>query len=706
MKIRLIFIGLFFSQLLLAQNANSDLIQLQNHPQKDTTRCFLLNKIIEAENDYNIWIKYNNELQKIALENLQKEKNKTLKNTYTKYLSISYNNDGAYQLYNDHYQRAIEFYKKSLSISTKINYHYGSSLALQNIGTAFDYLGKIDSTLVYMKKAHQYALRSKNKSSLAYVLTDLGYIYNNLGDNNLAIKYNLEALPLFEKLKDLEGLERTNFALGRIFDNQNDYKTSTFYYFKCLNIDRKTNNIERLVLVLNSLSASHIQLGLLTKALELNNEAFRLGNQMKNEDFIATSHKNFGDIYFKKNEFEKSKSNYLKSEQLFTKIKSDLHLSKVQIKLAQIYFDQNQYSQAKEYGLKAYELAQKTKFPSDKRGAAEILSQIFFKEKDFQNAYKYKTIAADISEKIYFDESKDIALKATYKYETEKKEAAIKTLYQKNKITELESKKKTTTLYLVVLFFTGIATTSYVLFSRYKEKKKNEILQNQLAETEKLLAAEKKVTESELKALKSQMNPHFIFNALNSIQMQFMYGDKLTANEQLNNFTYLTRQILEVSGKKSIPISDEVEILTKYLELEQLRFKKDFTYSITVSENIDEDYHKIPPMLIQPIVENSIKHGLLHQKGDKKVSVHFAIDAEETHLICTVIDNGIGRQKSAEIKAKNHTTHNSFSTQAIEQRLELLNDKLQLTDLIAYTDLLSETNEVNGTQVIVKIPLI
>ncbi|MBL7885540.1 MAG: tetratricopeptide repeat protein [Flavobacterium sp.] len=706
MKHWLVFMVLFFSQLLLAQSTNSDLIQLQNHPQKDTTRCFLLNKIIEAENNNSIWIKYNNELQKIAQENLKKEKNKTLKNTYLKYLSISFNNEGAFQLYNDQYEKAISLYRKSLQIANSIQYYYGSALALQNIGTAFDYAGKIDSTLVYMKKAYHYAVLSKNKTSLAYVLTDLGYIYNNLGNNHLAIKYNLQALPLFEKLNDLEGLERTNFALGRIFDNQNDWKTSTNYYLKCLTIDRKNNNKERLILILNSLATANIHLNQFNKALDFNNEAFQLSSQMNNEDLLATSYKNYGDIYFEKKEIDKAKSYYLKAEAIYKKIKSNLHLSKVQIKLASILFKQNQLKKAKAYGLNAYELAQKTNFPSDQKNAAEILSQIFFKENDFKNAYKYQSIASDISEKIYFDESKDIALKATYQYETEKKEAAIKALHQKNRIAELESKKKTTTLYLVILFFTGIATTSYVLFSRFKEKKKNEILQNQLAETEKLLAAEKKVTESELKALKSQMNPHFIFNALNSIQMQFMYGDKLTANEQLNNFTYLTRQILEVSGKKSISISDEVEILTKYLELEQLRFQKDFTYSITVSENIDEDYHKIPPMLIQPIVENSIKHGLLHQKGDKNVSVHFDIDQHETHLICTVTDNGIGRQKSAEIKAKNHSIHNSFSTQAIEQRLELLNEKLQLSDLVTYSDLVSSENEINGTKVVLKIPIV
>ena len=704
MKIRLVFLGMLFSQLLLAQNTNSDLVQLQNHPQKDTTRCFLLNKVIEAENDQNIWIKYNQELRKIAVDQLQKENNKTVKNTYTKYLSISYNNDGANELYNEKFEKAIQLYKKSFIISNQINYHYGSALALQNIGTAFDYLGKIDSTLVYMKKAYQFALRSKNKTSLAYVLTDLGYVYNNLGNNNLAIKYNLEALPLFEKLNDLEGLERTNFALGRIFDNQKDYKSSNLYYLKCLEIDRKTNNKERLVLILNSLSTTNTNLNLVDKALQFNNEAFQLATQMNNEDLIATSHKNFGDIYFKKNENEKAKSYYLLAEQLFKKINSGVHLSKVQIKLATIFFYQKQFTKAKEYGLKAFELSKKTNFPSDQKNASEILSQIFSKENDFQKAYKYKSIAADIGEEIYFDESKDIALKATYQYETEKKEAAIKALHQKNTIAELESKKKTTTLYLVMLFFTGIATTSYVLFSRYKEKKKNEILQNQLAETEKLLAAEKKVTESELKALKSQMNPHFIFNALNSIQVQFMYGDKLVANEQLNNFTYLTRQILEVSGKKQIAISDEVDILTKYLELEKLRFQKDFTYTISVAENIDEDYHKVPPMLIQPIVENSLKHGLMHKKGAKTIHVHFDIDQNETHIICTVKDNGIGRTKAAEIKAKNNSEHNSFSTSSIIQRLELLNTELHLKNLLEYQDL-KQGEEVNGTNTILRIPL-
>ena len=214
-----------------------------------------------------------------------------------------------------------------------------------------------------------------------------------------------------------------------------------------------------------------------------------------------------------------------------------------------------------------------------------------------------------------------------------------------------------------------IGLLSYFLFHKYKIKKQNELLKTKLKETEKTFKAEKKAAESELKALKSQMNPHFIFNALNGIQEQFMYGDKLVANEQMGNFTYLTRQILELSGRTKIPIATEVDLLTKYLELEKMRFDNDFEYQINLSPSIDEDYIQIPPMLIQPFVENSIKHGLLHKAGNKELNIYFEENEAENYIKCTIIDNGIGREKSNEIKSKNNLKHQSFSTKSIDKRL-------------------------------------
>ncbi|WP_418263554.1 tetratricopeptide repeat protein [Flavobacterium faecale] len=695
-KYHLLSIFLVFFSFCLAQKTNPD-TQLKRHLKKDTTRCFLLNQIIEEENDYSVWIEYNNELKDLALQKSSVEKDSIRYKTYLKYLSIAYNNEGAYNVYKEQFEKSILIYKKSFHVASKINYNYGKALALQNIATAFDYLGKIDSNLVYMQRAYYYAKLSKDPSNQAYVLTDLGFIHNNLGNTTLAINYNMKALKLFDKINDAEGLERTYFSLARIFENLKEYQKSISYYQKCLEIDTQQNNIERKILILCSLTAIFIKTDQIDQALTLNNQAFRLANKYKNTDFIATSYKNYGIIFHKKKELEKAKAYFLKAYAIFKKIKSEANQSKISVHLGTIYFDQNNNKKALEYALLGYSLAEKTNFKSDIKLAAELISQIYFKTKEYKQAYLFHKAAAEIAEKIYFDESKDIALKATHRYETEKKENQIKLLSQEKKIAELKSERQTTLVFVLITLFISIGAVSYFLFNRYKIKKQNELLKIELEEAQKTIEAEKKAAESELKALKSQMNPHFIFNALNSIQEQFMFGDKITANEQMSNFTYLTRQILEVSGKKKIPLSTEIEILTKYLELEKMRLHQDFEYQITLDEAIDDYYTEIPPMLIQPFVENSIKHGLMHREGLKKVSLNFTLDASETNLICTIIDNGIGREKSSQIKAKNDLKHESFSTKSIDQRLELWNKNT--IDAVVYEDILNAQNEVIGTKV-------
>ncbi len=213
------------------------------------------------------------------------------------------------------------------------------------------------------------------------------------------------------------------------------------------------------------------------------------------------------------------------------------------------------------------------------------------------------------------------------------------------------------------------------------------------------LTLEKNLQVHLLTAIKSQMNQHFMYNTLNGIQEQFLFGNKSTASDQLSNFTHLTRQVLEVSSKKSIPIATEIEILTKYLDLEKMRFSEGFSYAITLGDTIDEDYHQIPPLLIQPFVENAIRHGLLHKNGKKSIEIHFELDTTEENIICTVTDNGIGRAKAQEINAKRIRQFDSFSTSATEERLKLLSNASTKHDFIVYQDL------PEGTEVKITIPL-
>ncbi len=213
------------------------------------------------------------------------------------------------------------------------------------------------------------------------------------------------------------------------------------------------------------------------------------------------------------------------------------------------------------------------------------------------------------------------------------------------------------------------------------------------------LTLEKDLQVHLLTAIKSQMNQHFMYNTLNAIQEQFLFGNKITASDQLSNFTQLTRQILDVSEKKSISLAVEIQILTKYLDLEKMRFSEDFTYQITLGDSIDEDYHEIPPLLIQPFAENAIRHGLLHKAGEKNLTVHFELDSLEENIICTIEDNGIGRAKAAEINEKRVREFDTFSISASEERLKLLKNDSTLKEFITYTDL-----EV-GTRVMIMIPL-
>jgi two-component system, LytTR family, sensor kinase len=129
-----------------------------------------------------------------------------------------------------------------------------------------------------------------------------------------------------------------------------------------------------------------------------------------------------------------------------------------------------------------------------------------------------------------------------------------------------------------------------------------------------------------------------------------------------------------------------------------MRFSEGFSYEIVLDQKIDEDYHQIPPMLIQPFVENAIKHGLLHKQGNKKLSFSFTLDTPEEHLICIVEDNGVGRIKSAEIKSKRTIQHESFSTSATNERLKLLSNDFENNDFLTFEDLQNTDNEPIGTK--------
>lgn len=213
---------------------------------------------------------------------------------------------------------------------------------------------------------------------------------------------------------------------------------------------------------------------------------------------------------------------------------------------------------------------------------------------------------------------------------------------------------------------------------------------------------EQELQRSKLVSIKSQMNPHFFFNALNTIQSYIYSNDKLQAANYLNQFSELTRMVLDMSNKDLIALSDELKALQLYLDLEALRFEDKLHYKLEVASDLQTDVHWLPPMLIQPYVENAIKHGLLHSKNKWELLVKFSAGAEG--LTVVIDDNGVGRKKSEQLNAHRYRQHESFAMSANAKRLEILNKGLTNVISIQIIDKYDALGMAAGTTVELHVP--
>jgi tetratricopeptide (TPR) repeat protein len=226
----------------------------------------------------------------------------------------------------------------------------------------------------------------------------------------------------------------------------------------------------------------------------------------------------------------------------------------------------------------------------------------------------------------------------------------------------------------------------------------------QLKSKRRISEMNRQISEIQQANLRQQMNPHFIFNTLNSIQYYMYQHDKLATNNYMTKFASLMRKVLENSQHTSIPLSDELNALTLYLELECIRFKDKFDYEIIVDEEIDTLMYQVPTMLIQPYVENSICHGLMPLEG--KGSVRINLKQENACLLCTIEDNGIGREAARERHDRKEGNHNSLGTRIAASRLDLVNSLYGTTLKTVYTDLKDNDGKPAGTRVEIHIPII
>ena len=250
-------------------------------------------------------------------------------------------------------------------------------------------------------------------------------------------------------------------------------------------------------------------------------------------------------------------------------------------------------------------------------------------------------------------------------------------------------------------FKLAVALIMILVFWFWQKNWKKKLQKREAAKREKL-EMENHLLQLEQKALQLQMNPHFIFNALNSIQSLIALNDTKKARMQVNNFASLMRGILSNSKKEKIALAEEVEVLKKYLTMEQFCQRIPFSFTINIEDNIDIEEIEIPPMILQPFVENAVIHGISHRQTKGKISISFLL--KDDILTCVIEDNGIGRKRAAELRQNNKPGHQSVSMEVTKQRLEAIKGSRKYKAL-EISDITGNTGYVIGTKVVVKIPI-
>ena len=224
---------------------------------------------------------------------------------------------------------------------------------------------------------------------------------------------------------------------------------------------------------------------------------------------------------------------------------------------------------------------------------------------------------------------------------------------------------------------------------------------NQLQREKDKDSIRQQATELEIRALRSQMNPHFIFNCLSSINKFIVRNETVAASDYLTRFSRLIRMVLINSGKPMISLEDELEMLRLYLDLERLRFKESFDYSITFTNSVAPSDIFVPPLLFQPFCENAIWHGLMNKTEFGQLTV--AISSENDFLQCTISDNGVGREKAGALQSKSAEKQKSFGLKITNERFALMNKGNSINSSYEVEDIIDEYGNISGTEVILRI---
>jgi tetratricopeptide (TPR) repeat protein len=527
--------------------------------------------------------------------------------------------------------------------------------------------------------------------------------YRARGNFQKAIEYLLKGLEVRKKIGDKPGMMFSLARVGDMYQAVGQSETALKYYLEALRLNGE-NTTDALFDIYGSIARLYMELKRYEEARKYIDLALKNGSEW-HQLLLAR-------FYFETGLPGKALAIY-EQVMTITQKKPDYSLLASSLMgICQVYELKQNYGAAIKFAKNAFQIANEHTIRWIISDAANKLSLLYAIQGNYRKAYNYEKIYRSIADSL---SSADAHIKLDFlesKNEILEKQSSIELLNKENQIKEQQLKREALIKKIFIAGIAFILLIAVVLFRNSLLKRKNEKHRRELAENELQIqklegertkaAFQQQATELEMQALRAQMNPHFIFNCLSSINRFILINKTEAASDYLTKFSRLIRMALHNSEKPLITLESELEALRLYLDLERLRFKNAFNYSITFINTIDINAVHIPPMLIQPFAENAIWHGLMHKK--EKGNLEIEIFQQGDFLSCTIRDDGIGRKKAREMKSKSASTHKSMGVQITESRIEMLQQKEQLDAFITITDLVLPDGSTGGTEVLLKIP--
>jgi hypothetical protein len=559
----------------------------------------------------------------------------------------------SYRLSEKDIKRSFSYYEKVAALSDSLHFAYGKSLAQINLGILLSSSANFEASNNAYFRAIDEAEVGHFERLKSVSLNNIGDNFRTLRDYDKSRRYTLEAIVLNEQLKAFRGVA-INYEL----------------LYEC-DFDEKLYKSARNNLVTG-----------MPFALESNDSYI-----------LAQFYVGFGKLFAIDKQTDSAVIYFRKSLEQ-AKLQNDLR-NEYEVYLAESKYLEDIPAASKIILLdSALRIAKRTEYLKGISEAAQQLSSVYDAMKNKDSSLLYYSIYRSASDTLFSNNNKRNVIIKEAEWMIKRKEIENTHLKELTDLQKREISIKNGLLIAGVISLTLIIVAAVFINLSVRLKKKREEA-----------AFKQKIAETQMQALRAQMNPHFIFNSLSSIENFIMKSDRLQASDYLNKFASLIRMILDSSRNELVPFTRDIEALRLYIELEQLRFGNKFFYECITDPELGEGDYKVPPLLIQPYVENAIIHGLSTSiKQELKLTVSAKL--ENGYIIYSVADNGIGREQSAKYRRQNKSSHASMGMQITEQRISIFNKQNNADGQVVINDLYNNKGEPSGTDVLVKIKAI